>query len=105
MFLPDSPQPTFNQAMNWPVMHPIDIICGPYTYQCMPQPFTLRPDDLSALAQLYFIGQGQAGTGKTDTLLNASQFHREPVFRRRAGDAGGQCRWAQVGTVHGSVAG
>ena len=48
-----SPQPTSNQALHWPVMHPIDIICGPYTYQCMPQPFTLRPDDLSALAQLY----------------------------------------------------
>jgi hypothetical protein len=69
-----SPQATFNQAMHWPIMHPIDIICGPYTYQCMPQPFTLRPDDLSALAQLYYIGQGQAPAGKTDTLFNASQF-------------------------------
>ncbi|HEX3967365.1 MAG TPA: IPT/TIG domain-containing protein, partial [Edaphobacter sp.] len=69
-----SPQATFNQAMHWPVMHPIDIICGTYTYQCMPQPFTLRPDDLSALAQLYSIAQGQAPPGKTDTLLNASQF-------------------------------
>jgi hypothetical protein len=69
-----SPQATFNQAMHWPVMHPIDIICGPYTYQCMPQPFTLRPDDLSALAELYFIGQGQAPPGKTDSLFNASQL-------------------------------
>jgi hypothetical protein len=69
-----SPQATFNQVMHWPVMHPIDIICGPYTYQCMPQPFTLRPDDLSALAQLYYFGQGQAPPGKADTLLNASQF-------------------------------
>ena len=24
-----SPPATFNQAMHWPVMHPIDIICGP----------------------------------------------------------------------------
>ncbi|WP_353072517.1 hypothetical protein [Tunturiibacter gelidiferens] len=68
----DSPQPTFNQVMHWPVMHPIDIICGPYSYQCLPQPFTLRPDDLSALAQLYFIAQGQSGLGKTDSLLNAN---------------------------------
>ncbi len=59
-----SPQPTYNQAMHWPVMHPIDIICGTYTYQCMPQPFTLRPDDLSALAQLYPIDQGQAPAGE-----------------------------------------
>jgi hypothetical protein len=71
----DSPQPTANQALYWPVMHPIDIICGPYTYQCMPQPFTLRPDDLSALAELYFIAQGQAGPGKQDSLLNASEIN------------------------------
>jgi hypothetical protein len=69
-----TPPATYNQAMNWPVMHPIDIICGPYTYQCMPQPFTLRPDDLSALAQLYFIAKGQAPAGKTDSLSNATQF-------------------------------
>jgi hypothetical protein len=75
-----SPQATFNQAMHWPVMHPIDIICGPYTYQCMPQPFTLRPDDLSALAQLYSFGQGQAPPGKADTLLNSSQFEGRIYF-------------------------
>ena len=76
----DSPQPTANQALYWPVMHPIDIICGPYTYQCMPQPFTLRPDDLSALAQLYFIAQGQAGSGKQDSLLNASELNGHMSF-------------------------
>ena len=69
-----SPQPTINQALHWPVMHPIDIICGPYTYQCMPQPFTLRPDDISALTQLYTIAPGTAPPGKQDTLLNASQI-------------------------------
>jgi hypothetical protein len=68
----DSPEPTADQALHWPVMHPMDIICGPYTYQCMPQPFVLRPDDLSALAQLYFIAQGTAGPGKMDSLLNAN---------------------------------
>ena len=68
-----SPQPTLNQALHWPVMHPIDIICGPYTFQCMPQPFTLRPDDVSALDQLYPITKGTAPAGKVDTLLQASQ--------------------------------
>jgi hypothetical protein len=93
-----SPQATFNQAMHWPVMHPIDIICGPYTYQCMPQPFTLRPDDLSALAQLYYIGQGQAPAGKTDTLLNASQFSGRLFFSGGQGMQGVNVvgrRWAQ----------
>ena len=93
-----SPQATFNQAMHWPVMHPIDIICGPYTYQCMPQPFTLRPDDLSALAQLYYIGQGQAAVSKTDTLLNASQFTGRLFFSDGQGMQGVNVvgrRWAQ----------
>ncbi|WP_353069658.1 IPT/TIG domain-containing protein [Tunturibacter empetritectus] len=76
----DSPQPTVNQALYWPVMHPIDIICSSYTYQCMPQPFTLRPDDLSALAQLYFIAQGQAGPGKQDSLLNANELNGHMSF-------------------------
>jgi hypothetical protein len=93
-----SPQATFNQAMHWPVMHPIDIICGPYTYQCMPQPFTLRPDDLSALAQLYSIGQGQAPPGKIDTLLNASQFWGRLFFSGGQGMQGVNVvgrRWEQ----------
>lgn len=75
-----SPQPTYMQAMNWPVMHPIDIVCGPFTYQCMPQPFTLRADDISALDELYFIDQGQATAGKTDTLLNANRIYGQLIF-------------------------
>jgi hypothetical protein len=47
------PVPSTFQMDNWPVMHPIDILCGPYTYQCMVNPFTLRTDDIAALAQLY----------------------------------------------------
>ena len=93
-----SPQPTFNQAMNWPVMHPIDIICGPYTYQCMPQPFTLRPDDLSTLAQLYFIAQGTAPAGKVDSLYNANKLEGNLLFPTGQGmrgvNAAGR-RWAQ----------
>ena len=69
-----SPAPTFNQALNWPIMHPIDIVCGPYTFQCLPQPFTLRLDDLSELAQLYFIPQGEAAAGETDSLLESNEI-------------------------------
>ena len=93
-----SPQATFNQAMHWPVMHPIDIICGPYTYQCMPQPFTLRPDDLSALAQLYMINQGQAAAGKADTLLNANRLFGRVLFPTGQGMQGVNVvgrRWEQ----------
>src|SRR5271168_2460543 len=93
-----SPQATFNQAMFWPVMHPIDIICGPYTYQCMPQPFTLRPDDLSALGMLYYMAQGTAPAGKTDSLLNASLFQGRLTFPTGEGMQGVNVlarRWAQ----------
>jgi hypothetical protein len=48
-----SPQPTAFQAQHWPIMHPIDILCGPYTYQCLPSPFTLRDDDIAAISGLY----------------------------------------------------
>ena len=48
-----TPTPTANQEMHWPVMHPIDIVCGTYTYQCMQQPFTLRDDDVASISGLY----------------------------------------------------
>jgi hypothetical protein len=48
-----TPQATSQQALHWPIMHPIDIVCGPYTYQCMPQPFTLRADDIAGITGLY----------------------------------------------------
>ncbi len=47
------PTATYNQALHWPIMHPIDIICGPYSYQCLPNPFTLRPDDVASMVLLY----------------------------------------------------
>ena len=59
------------QAMNWPVMHPIDVVCGPYTYQCMQDPFTLRPDDISTLALLYPVTAANVVAGKTVSLTNA----------------------------------
>ena len=72
----NTPTPTYAQAQHWPVMHPIDIVCGPYTYQCMPDPFTLRADDISGLTLLYFLNQGQGATlpGKQDTLQHAVLF-------------------------------
>jgi hypothetical protein len=93
-----SPAPTFNQALNWPIMHPIDIVCGPYTFQCLPQPFTLRPDDLSTLASLYFIAQGQAPPGKTDSLYEANLLYGQLQFPTGQGMQGVNTvgrRWAQ----------
>jgi hypothetical protein len=60
---------TAAQMALWPLMHPIDIICGPYTYQCMQNPFTLRPDDIAALASLYPVAA--TGSGKTQSSYDA----------------------------------
>ncbi|MEO7028689.1 MAG: IPT/TIG domain-containing protein, partial [Acidobacteriaceae bacterium] len=59
------PSPTLIQVLNWPVMHPIDVLCGPYTYKCMAQPFVLRTDDLSVLAHLYPVTPVNITAGKT----------------------------------------
>jgi hypothetical protein len=68
-----SPVPTSNQAMHWPIMHPIDIICGYYSYQCMPSPFVLRPDDIASMVSLYPNAQGtNEPAGKQDSLYEAS---------------------------------
>ena len=67
-----SPPPTIDDINKWPIMHPIDIVCGAYTYQCLPNSFTLRPDDIASISQLYFMAKGSAPPGKTDSLANAS---------------------------------
>ncbi|HEX5284273.1 MAG TPA: IPT/TIG domain-containing protein [Bryocella sp.] len=45
--------PSALQISYWPIMHPMDVLCGAYSYQCITNPFQLRADDLSALALLY----------------------------------------------------
>ncbi len=62
---------TPQQMAYWPLMHPIDVICGNYTYGCMRDPFTLRVDDLNTLAQLYPVYQGAVPAGKQATSDDA----------------------------------
>ncbi len=97
-----SPAPTYFQALNWPIMHPIDIVCGLYTYQCLPQPFTLRADDLSALASLYSIARNQAQPGQVDTLLRAQEISGTVTFPTGQGMEGVNVvarRWHQYWSV------
>ena len=55
---------TADQETYWPLMHPLDVLCGTYTYQCMQNPFTLRADDLSSLSGLYPVSNGNLIAGK-----------------------------------------
>lgn len=82
------PAPTHNQALHWPIMHPIDIVCGSYSFQCLPEPFTLRPDDISSLEQLYFINQGQAPAGKQASWSNAAGTYGRVSFPNGQGMEG-----------------
>lgn len=66
-----STPPTAGEIDYWPIMHPIDVLCGPYTYQCITNPFQLRMDDLSALALLYPVTQSNLTPGKTLSAQNA----------------------------------
>jgi hypothetical protein len=68
-----SPQPTYNQANFWPILHPIDVLCGPYSYQCLPNPFTLRIDDVAALVSVYpNRNSATLAAGKQLSLANAN---------------------------------
>ena len=62
---------TLNQMNFWPLMHPIDVICGAYSYQCMLNPFTLRADDLNSLAQLYLVPANAVPVGKVATSVDS----------------------------------
>ncbi len=51
MFAKD--QITTNDLTGWPVMHAYERLCSGQTYSCMPNPLTLRLDDIAGLNRLY----------------------------------------------------
>lgn len=82
-----SPAPTYIQAMNWPIMHPLDIICGPYTYQCLPAPFQLRPDDIASMVAVYPVAANPP-PGKQPSLTDANNVFGHVYFPTGEGMAG-----------------
>ena len=84
-----TPAPTPVQEQNWPIMHPLDIICGPYTYQCLPNPFTLRADDIAGLVAVYPIdGSQPIPPGKQLSYANAQSLWGKLYFPTGEGMAG-----------------
>ncbi len=63
--------PSAGAISYWPIMHPIDVLCGPYSYQCITNPFQLRVDDLNGLALLYPVTQQNITSGKVLSGANA----------------------------------
>jgi hypothetical protein len=66
-----APTPTAMQMAHWPLMHPIDVICGTYTYQCSVNAFTLTDDDRASLEFLYPVPDGSQQAGKTPSLASS----------------------------------
>ena len=84
-----TPLPTADQAQYWPIMHPIDILCGPYSYQCLPNPFALRPDDVAGLVGLYPVApNGTPPSGKQASLAAANAINGTVSFPTGEGMAG-----------------
>lgn len=84
-----TPTPTHAQAMAWPIMHPLDILCGLYAYQCLPSPFQLRPDDIGAMVAVYPIGQNATvAAGKQPSLQEANAVTGHVFFPTGEGMAG-----------------
>ena len=77
------PQATAAEMALWPLMHPMDVMCPPYTYQCVQNPFTLRPDDINALVTLYPVAS--SGGGKTQSSLNTVSISGSLSFPTRQG--------------------
>ncbi len=67
----------------WPLMHPMDVVCGAYTYQCMQNPFTLRMDDVAALSALYPV-LVTAGA-KTQSSLETTSIYGHVNFPTNQG--------------------
>jgi hypothetical protein len=85
-----TPEGTYAQALQWPILHPIDILCGSYSYQCLPQPFQLRMDDVASLVRVYGIGNNTSPIlpGKQISLTQADFSAGNITFPTGEGMAG-----------------
>ena len=83
-----SPQPSYAQALHWPILHPIEIVCGLYSYQCLPAPFQLRDDDIASLVLLYPVRAGNVPVGKQASLASADSIFGTLSFPTGEGMAG-----------------
>ena len=69
------------------MMHPMEIICGTYSYQCMASPFQLRADDVASMVSVYGSGlsAGQAATAGNGAYTTASGTVTFPTGEGMAG--------------------
>jgi hypothetical protein len=74
-------------AQGWPIMQPMTGMCGPIGGTCIPNPGTLRFDDVAALNRIYPITSDNlaAFPGKVLTAANTVSIDGTITFRTRSG--------------------
>jgi len=77
-------------TLGWPVMQPLSGVCGPSGGLCIPNPSTLRYDDIAALNRIYPItAQNLANfSGKQITAANTVSIQGTVTFRTGVGMQG-----------------
>ena len=78
------------RAEGWPVMQPMSGTCGPAGGTCIPDPSTLRFDDIAALNRIYPITADNLSSfpGKILTAANTVSITGTIAFRTGAGMQG-----------------
>jgi len=79
-----------NGVLAWPVMQPINSECGPQGGTCIPNPGTLRPDDIAALNRIYPVTAANLASfpGKVLTAANTVSIQGTISFRSGQGMQG-----------------
>lgn len=74
----------------WPLMHPVERLCNGSGGACLPNPLTLRPDDIAALNRLYPVTPANAAQfpGKTITAASTISVTGTIAFPRGQGMQG-----------------
>ena len=82
--------PSTDGLTGWPVMHPLEYLCSGSETSCMPNPLSLRPDDIAGLNQLYPVTSANAGSwnGKTQTAAATISVTGTISFRNGQGMQG-----------------
>jgi hypothetical protein len=79
-----------NGVLAWPVMQPVNSECGPQGGTCIPNPGTLRMDDIAALNRIYPVTSVNLASfpGKVLTAANTVSIQGIVSFRNGQGMQG-----------------
>ncbi|MFT4112860.1 IPT/TIG domain-containing protein [Silvibacterium sp.] len=64
--------PTDDDLAGWPMMHPVERLCSENAETCLPDPTTLRTDDIAALNRLYPVTTANQSSWPSKQLTAAN---------------------------------